>query len=68
MITNERSDYFRVYWVNYSGQASYLGQASPGGWYRVYAYGTHPWLITTTSDELIFYFVSYLANLKFTVK
>lgn len=70
-ITNNRNDKVKYWWVNYSGnpQLSHLGTVNPKTVESVlWTYGTHPWLITTESGELITAFIPYTANMHVTVE
>ena len=67
-ITNLFSETIKLYWVNYDGNAVLYGEVPSGEVIRQGTYGTHPWLITTTSDELIAYFVPLLSDLEVTIE
>ena len=67
-LTNMRSDAIKVYWVDYNGNAVFYGLVPASTNVRQGTYGTHPWLITTASDKLLFYFVPMLSDLEITVK
>ena len=67
-ITNSLSETITVYWVNYSGDAVSYGDVPSGRGIGITTYGTHPWLITTTSDELIGYYVPLRSSVEITVK
>ena len=70
-ITNNRWDKVKYWWVDYNGkpQLSHLGTVNPNTVESVlWTYGTHPWLITTESGELITAFIPYTANMQVTVE
>ena len=67
-ITNSLSETIKLYWVNYDGNAVLYGNVTSGNEISQGTYGTHPWLITTTSDELIAYFVPLLSDMEITVE
>ena len=70
-ITNNRNEKVKYWWVDYNGSPSlsHHGTVQPhtpssGLW----TYGTHPWLITTESGDLITAFIPYIANMHVTVE
>ena len=67
-IKNSLSETIQYHWVNYEGSAVYVGEVYPGSVIGQTSYGTHPWLITTTSGEVIAYFVPELSDLDVTVQ
>ena len=58
-VFNERDDTVTMYWVNYSGGTRSYGTISPGGNWAVTTYGTHPWLIVDSSDEIVGIYIPY---------
>lgn len=58
-MTNSRDEQLTMYWVNYSGGTRSYGNINPGRTWSVTTYGSHPWLITTASDEIVGIYVPY---------
>ena len=47
--------------TSYSGNTRSYGKVQAGGTLGITTYGTHPWLITNPSDQIVGIFVPYTA-------
>ena len=68
MIRNNRADAVQLWWVNYDGNPVYYATISSGRTLRQLTYGTHPWVITSTSGDLVTLVIPYASNMDITVE
>ena len=60
-VINQGNEELSLYWVNYSGNTRSYGKVKAGGTWAITTYGTHPWLITNPSGQIVGIFVPYTA-------
>ena len=60
-IINNGNEDLAMYWVNYQGSTVSYGKAQAGKTWSIITYGTHPWIITNPSEEIVGIFVPYTA-------
>ena len=68
ILRNRRAEGIHFYWVDYVGNPVLYGYIPPGGGLRQLTFGTHPWLITTTSGDLITVIIPGTANVDLTIE
>ena len=68
ILRNRRAEGIHLYWVDYAGNPVLYGYIPPGGGIRQLTFGTHPWLITTTSGDLITVIIPGTANVDLTIE
>ena len=62
-VHNSRNERVYVWWVDYSGNPVLYGSISPGRTFHENTYGTHPWLVTDSSDNPISLVIPYESNM-----
>ena len=67
-IRNNRDKKVQFWWVNYNGNAVLYGEVQPKRAIKQLTYGTHPWLITEESGDLISVIVPHTSNMEITVE
>ena len=60
-VINQGNEELSLYWVNYRGNTRSYGKVKAGGTWAITTYGTHPWLITNPSGQIVGIFVPYTA-------
>ena len=67
-VYNGRSEPLQWWWVNYDGNTVYYSTIQAGSEITQLTYGTHPWLITTMSGDVMGVYVSNTANAKISIE
>ena len=67
-ISNNRADTVHFFWVDYGGNAVLYATLAPSVTITQRTFGTHPWLITTISGDLISVIIPYANNMDITIQ
>jgi len=67
-VHNGRSESLQWWWVNYVGNPVYYSTIRSGSEVIQLTFGTHPWLITTLSGDLVGVYIPYTANANISIE